>query len=78
MTANAAIKRRLEIEGILIHKYEGQEIEGSYDGERYLHGNVRTIGVDWIGGDEFEVIINLEGRRYIIDYEDFLINTKVI
>lgn len=77
MTANAAIKRRLEIEQMLIRKYEGKMIEAEYD-RRYVYGIARTVGVEWIGGDEFEVILNLDSKRYIIPYEDFLINTKVI
>lgn len=77
MTANAAIKKRLEIETALIAKYEGKYIEAYYMG-KYSHGTIKTIGVDWMGDDEFEVILNLDNKRIVLPYGDFLNETEIL
>lgn len=80
MTAEVAAKRRSELETILVRKFEDRWVEitdpGIHTKRVTLYdGIIRTIGVEWLGNDEFEVIINLDGRRITMPYEDFIINT---
>lgn len=76
-----AAKKRNQLEKLLIDKYEGRHISisgigGAQDPEKW--GLLRTIGVDWLGADEFQVIMNLDSCRVVMDYEDFLKNVEVI
>lgn len=80
MTADAAGKKRLIIEQALVREYEDQlvEIREANGPNNSVWGRIKTLGVEWAGGDQFEVIVNLEGRRLQLDYEDFIHNTKVL
>lgn len=79
MNEKNANNQRKEIEAILVRKYEGGLVEIIVTSDTsLLSGIIRTIGVEWLGADEFEVIINLDGKRITIPYEDFILNTTVI
>lgn len=80
MTPEAASKERLVKQEFLIAEYEDQlvEIRGANDPVDTVWGRIKTIGVEWVGADQFEVIINLEGRRLVMAYSDFIQNTKVL
>lgn len=80
MTEEAAMKERSLKEKFLIGEYEDQlvEIRDAIGPGNSVWGRIKTIGVEWAGADQFEVIVNLEGRRLGISYEDFIYNTKVL
>lgn len=80
MTEKLAMQRRLIIEQMLIREYEDQlvEMRHAQGPNTSVWGRIKTIGVQWAGADQFEVIINLEGRRLLMPYEAFIDNTKVL
>lgn len=77
-----AAKRRLQIEEILNREYVGKTV--SISGETYRTTNpnnwglLKSIGVDWIGGDDYQVILNLDDQRIVMNYTDFVQEVGVI
>lgn len=72
MTEDQAIKTRSLLERLLTKDYEQKLVD--YQGGWAI---IYTIGVEWIGGDGFEVIMNLDGVRTVLPYEVFLTEVKL-
>lgn len=76
-----AAKRRKQIEDILVRKYEHKfisisGIDQSNNPDKW--GELKSIGVEWLGNDEYQIILNLNACRIVMDYEDFLVRVEVL
>jgi len=71
-------KRRGVLEEQLDANYHGRFVAMEAPNKELLYGRIQTIGIECDGQFSYTVTINLDGKRVISDYDNFIKTTQLL